>query len=89
MMNDLPSNNIHTACVLRIPTKGAVPHLPQRDEEEVRRADLLHLFKSRNRLDIREAKLYMEEANYRIAAAQTILDKELEFERKVPQASLA
>jgi hypothetical protein len=89
MMSDLPSNNIHTACVLRIPTKGAVLHLPQRDEEEVRRADLLHLFKSRNRLDIREAKLYMEEANYRIAAAQTILDKELEFERKVAATGIS
>ena len=82
LLNDLPSDNIHTCSVLKIPQGPRAPLPSAREAQGDTKAAVLRRFRVTHGLDESEARYYLEEASYDEKLAEEALKADLAFERQ-------
>lgn len=80
LANDLPSDNVHTCSVLKIP-RGALPPLQAVRDPGDTRGMILRRFRVSHSLSEAEARYYLDDANWDEPKAAAALARDLAFER--------
>jgi LysM repeat protein len=88
LANDLPSDNIHTCSVLKIP-RGALPPLQAVRDPGDTRSMILRRFRVAHGISEAEARFYLDDAGYDEAKAAAVLASDLAFERSHAGAAQA